>query len=177
LAQVEQKQKALGVVLPKLTRTVAQASLAVPEVSLAAPVLHDSATLQKMARQMSRAQAVTRAFKEVALPEAPELKDARSLQRAGIRISRLNGIAQLTEMPALPTAPELHETAHLAALLRQIARVTQGITALENELKQVANLQEVEHTILESLIAEVGGACPLCNHTLTKEDLSHAPVF
>lgn len=152
-------------------------SLAVPEVSLAVPVFHDSATLQKMARQMSRAQAVTCCFKDVKLPEAPELKDARNLQRAGIRISRLNGITQLTEMPALPTAPELHGTAPLVALMRQIARISQGIAALETELTQVARQQEVEHTVLESLVAEVGGACPLCNHTLTKEDLSHAPVF
>lgn len=177
LSLADQKQKALSVALPKVSRATAQAELKVPAVTIAPPVLHDCGGLHKTAKQMSRMQAVVGSYRQVELPELPTLKDSRGLQRAGIRISRLANLTSQSVSIGLPEAPALNDTRALAAVVKQVARMTQGISALEAELVQVARQQEAEHALLETLIAEVGGACPLCNHTLTKDDLSHAPVF
>lgn len=171
------KQKTLAAVLPKLTRATAQAELSAPALSVAVPELHDCVGLQRKAKQISRTKAVVESHVEVTLPVAPTLKDSRSLHKAGVQISRLSAVANLPLLPPPPAAPELHPTVALAQRFQRLAKAVQAVAALEAEEQKLLRETEVEHTLLEALIAEIGGACPLCNSTLTKESLGHAPVF
>lgn len=176
LTASEMKQRSLEAVLPRLARATAQARMTVPPITLTPPLLHDCVGLHKMARQLSRVQSFVAQYREVVLPEAPLLKDTRGLQRAGVQIRRLSVVAQLPPPPALPVAPELHQSGRLANAMTQLVRATQRITALEAEQLQITRQIEIEHAVLESLIAEVGGTCPLCHSALTQENLTQESV-
>lgn len=141
----------------------------VPTLTVPAqPTIHDINHCERMLAEMQEHDRIRRVVAPV-VPDAPAIGDEDALVEFGKTWVAVHQIlTKLTPM-ATPDAPALIDVAPVMEMIQAAATEAQELVQKEKELAALLSEMERVEREKEAILAQTGGACPVCNSLLTEE--------